>query len=123
MGKKKIAPRNLGADAKKFWKWAVSYFVVPEEKLNLLEGTAINWGLFKQCERVLTEQGFITQSARGFKSRPEIMVMKNAWTGFCQGVKLLGFCDDDEEPKKGIGRPPDDRWTRPRAGGIASWGK
>jgi phage terminase small subunit len=114
--KKKICPRNLGPDARKFWKWATAYFAVPEEKMNLLEGTAINWGLFKKCERVLSEQGFVTESARGFKSRPEIQVMKNAWAGFCQGLKLLGFCEEDEEPKK-VGRPPDDRWTRLRANG------
>ena len=108
---KRICPRHLGPEAKRFWKWAVSYFSVPEEKLNLLEGTAINWGLFKKCERILSEDGFVTQSARGFKSRPEIQVMKNSWAGFCQGVKLLGFCDSDEEPKA-VGRPPESRWTQ-----------
>jgi hypothetical protein len=121
---KHVCPRKLSKEAKRFWKWADDFFTVPEEKLNLLEGTAINWGLFKQCEQTLTEEGFTTQSARGFKARPEIQVMKNAWSGFCLGVKLLGILDDDEGEKKSSGGQTDDRWKRPRGpGGVVTWGK
>lgn len=116
--KKKICPKGLGPDGRKFWRWAVGYFDVPPEKLHTLEGCARNWQIFVNCERVISSEGLTNKSERGFKAKPECAMLKISWTNFCLGARLLGFYDADQQEKKPSGGQIDDRWTRQ---GVQQW--
>ena len=119
---RKKYPKGLGPDGRKFWRWATDYFNVPPEKLHTLEGTARNWQLFVNCESVLSTEGLVNKSERGTKAKPEVAMLKIAWTNFCLGARLLGFFDEDKTERKPSGGQIDDRWTRPRQG-VVTWGK
>ena len=121
--KRQVYPKNLGPDARKFWKWATSYFDVPEEKLTTLEGTARNWQIFVNCEREISFEGLVNKGERGWKMKPEVSMLKIAWTNFCLGARLLGFFDEDQQEKKPSGGQIDDRWKKPRGNGVVTWGK
>ena len=73
----------------------------------MLEGCCVNLDAFHATKIFLDENGFLYDTPRGSKSRPECAVMRDSWRAYLSGVKILGITSKPETGKQ-AGHPVGD---------------
>jgi len=103
----------MGRHAKPDWEAETkrSYYdfinlheITPDEH-HVVLSTFDRLDTFNKCGKQIKTDGLTYISNQGVRHRhPLLPEQKAAWSGFIQGLKLLGF-NGDETPKRAPGRP------------------
>ena len=101
----KHAPINWEPETKKSYKDFIRLHEIGDDEHHIVISTFDRLDMYNKCRKQIEKDGMTFKSAHGVIHRhPLLPEQKAAWTGFIQGLKLLGFNGDDT-PKRAPGRP------------------
>jgi hypothetical protein len=101
----KHAPSNWEPETKKSYHDFIRSHKLTDDEKHVVISTFDRLDTFNKCGKQIEKDGLTYISKQGVIHRhPLLPEQKAAWTGFIQGLKLLGFSGDDT-PKRPPGRP------------------
>ena len=94
-------------ESKKFFKTLHTTWQFPDDEQSVVMATCQNLDLFWQATDQIEREGLTFAGENGLiRKHPACEVVKSAWAGFLAGCRLLGICQPEPDPKRGVGRPP-----------------
>ena len=106
--KRKIphAPRNIRPEAKQLWKQVHEDWDVDPASQEILRVAVISLSRFLEARETIDIEGATYTTPTGqIKKHPALEVEKASRMGFLAAMRDLALDYDDDEPKRGPGRP------------------
>jgi hypothetical protein len=101
----KHAKSDWEPESKKSYYDFINAHEICDDEHHIVMSTFDRLDVYHKCGKQIKLEGMTFKSANGVIHRhPLLPEQKTAWSGFLQGLKLLGFSGDDT-PKRLPGRP------------------
>lgn len=94
------------SETRKFFRAICQEWQFTDDELRVVYATAEQLDLYwRACDQIDTEGATFQQDNGLIRKHPAVEIVKNSWSGFLAGCRLLGVCQREDE-KRPVGRPP-----------------
>ena len=94
-------------ETKQFFETLHQTWQFPPDEQRVVMATCQNLDLFWKATDTIEADGMTFTAENGMvRKHPACEIVKSSWAGFLAGCRLLGICQPEPDPKRGVGRPP-----------------
>jgi P27 family predicted phage terminase small subunit len=94
-------------ETRKFFKAIHAEWQFTDDEVSVIYATCEQLDLYwRACDQISDEGATFQQDNGMIRKHPAVEIVKNSWSGFLAGCRLLGVCQAQDD-KKAPGRPPE----------------